>query len=107
MSLSGRSYSERERLGIYEERIAMYNECRGICAYCGKRVGMDEFQIAHKIPNSPTWLKKYGKEIIDHKLNKCVTHRGACNDLVQVTNKVVEREELIDRILEAIDREDG
>jgi len=103
MSLSGRFYTERQRLKIYEERLALYNKVQGICEVCGKYVPMNDFEIAHRIPNSPTWLKKLGKEIIDHRFNLAVTHRE-CNCKVLLTNKVVERELLIDRILEAIDK---
>lgn len=103
MSLSGRSYSEREKLAMYEERLELYNKAGGICEHCGKRVSMDAFQVAHRIPNSPTWRKKYGKEIIDHKLNKAVTH-PECNSAVLLVNDPVSRELLIDRILADIDR---
>lgn len=103
MSLSGRSYSQREYLDMYEERLAMYNACNGICEVCGKYVPMNDFEIAHRIPNSPTWIKKYGREIIDHALNHTVTHRE-CNARVLLVNKPVAREELVDRILRAIDK---
>ena len=104
MSLSGRSYTERQRLDMYEERLAMYNACNGICEVCGKYIPMDSFEIAHRIPNSPTWLKKLGKEIIDHPLNRTVTHRE-CNAAVLLVNRPIDREILIDKILAAIDKE--
>lgn len=105
MSLSGRSYSQRDYIDMYDERLEMYNACNGICEVCREYVSMNEFEIAHRIPNSPTWRKKYGNEIIDHKLNKTVTHKE-CNAAVLVVNKPVAREELVSRILRAIDKED-
>ena len=81
----------------------MYNAVEGICEVCGKYIPMNDFEIAHRIPNSPTWLKKYGKEIIDHKFNKAVTHK-ACNASVLLANQIVEREKLVDRILADIDK---
>ena len=103
MSLSGRSYSERQKLDLYEERLEMYNRVGGICEVCGKYIPMNDFEIAHRIPNSPTWLKKYGKEIIDHRFNKCPTHKE-CNCKVLLANQIVERELLVDRILADIDK---
>jgi hypothetical protein len=88
---------------MYEERLDLYNEAEGICEVCRKPVSINDFQIAHRIPNSQTWLKKYGKEIIDSKLNKAVTH-AECNAKVLLVNRPIEREILIDRILATIDR---
>jgi hypothetical protein len=103
LSLSGRSYTEREKLEMYEERLELYNRAEGICEVCGKSVSINDFQIAHRIPNSQVWLRKYGKEIIDHRFNKKVTH-PECNASVLLVNRPVEREILVDQILEAIDK---
>lgn len=103
MSLSGRSYTERQRLEMYEERLDLYNKAEGICGVCGKPVSIHVFQIAHRIPNSPVWLRKYGKEIIDHRFNKVVSH-PECNAAVLLVDWPILREELVDKILEAIDK---
>lgn len=95
----------RAALDREEERIAIYNRDHGRCQHCGVPVSWGEFELAHRIADSVAMRKKYGAEIIDHPLNRCVTHRGDCNAAVLVTHNPVERENLIDEILAQIDKE--
>jgi 5-methylcytosine-specific restriction endonuclease McrA len=93
------SSRERARFETYEQRLAIYERDGGICQYCGKPVDINSFQVAHKIARTVWTLKKYGREIIEHPLNKACTHAGACNDLIQVTNNPCEREKIVVAIL--------
>lgn len=94
---------ERARFETHEERLAIYARDCGICQYCGRPVDINSFQVAHRIARTKAMLKKYGREVIEHPLNKACTHPGACNDGVLITFNPVARKALIDKILEAID----
>jgi 5-methylcytosine-specific restriction endonuclease McrA len=90
---------ERSRLETHEQRLAIYERDGGICAYCGKPVDINSFTVAHRIARTVWTLKKYGREIIEHPLNKACTHAGACNDGMLVTNNPIEREKIVIAIL--------
>jgi len=77
-----RQMTERQRLELHEERLRIYARDRGICQACGEPVGVNEFQVAHRISNSVANRKRCGDEVIDHPLNKATTHSGRCNDFV-------------------------
>lgn len=86
---------ERARFETHEERLAIYARDCGICQYCGRPVDINSFTVAHRVARTRAMLKKYGREVIEHPLNKATTHPGACNDLIQCTNKPVAREDLV------------
>jgi hypothetical protein len=90
---------ERQRLETHEQRLAIYERDGGLCQFCGKPVDINSFQVAHRIARTVWTLKKYGREVIEHPLNKACTHAGKCNDGVLITNRPMECEALIDRIL--------
>jgi hypothetical protein len=92
---------ERQRLETHEQRLAIYERDGGICQFCGKPVDINSFQVAHRIARTVWTLKKYGREVIEHPLNKACTHAGNCNDLIQVTNNPIEREKIVVAILGA------
>jgi hypothetical protein len=94
---------ERSRLETHEQRLAIYERDGGMCRYCGKRVDINSFQVAHIIAATKWAIKLYGADVIEHKDNKATTHPGACNDLAQITNKTVERERLARAIRAKID----
>jgi hypothetical protein len=94
---------ERSRLETHEQRLAIYERDGGLCVHCGHYVSINDFQVAHRIARTVWTLKKYGREIIEHPLNKACTHPGACNDAVLITFRPVERELLVDEILRDID----
>jgi 5-methylcytosine-specific restriction endonuclease McrA len=85
---------ERERLEAHEQRLAIYARDCGLCAYCGRPVDVNSFTVAHRIARTKWAIAKYGRDVIEHPMNKATTHHGACNDLIQCTNKPVERENL-------------
>lgn len=94
---------ERQRLETHEQRLAIYERDGGICQYCGKPVDINSFQVAHRIARTKWAIKLYGADVIEHSDNKACTHPGACNDLIQITNNPVERENLAQEIREKID----
>jgi len=85
---------ERARLEAHEQRLSIYARDCGLCAYCGRPVDINSFTVAHRIARAKWAIAKYGRDVIEHPLNKATTHPGACNDLIQCTNRPVERENL-------------
>lgn len=96
---------ERARFETHEERLAIYERDHGLCAYCGRPVDINSFQVAHRISRTKAMLKKYGREIIEHPLNKATTHPGACNDGILITYRPVSREDLVQVIRARIEEE--
>jgi hypothetical protein len=93
---------ERERLETHEQRLRIYERDQGVCRYCKKAVDINNFQVAHIIAACKWAIKLYGKDVIEHSMNKACTHAGACNDLIQITNKPVERDRLANMIRDYI-----
>ena len=93
---------ERERLETHEQRLRIYERDEGTCRYCKKAVDINSFQVSHLIARTVWTIKLFGKDVIEHSMNKACTHAGACNDLIQITNKPVERERLAQEIREKI-----
>lgn len=69
----------REQLKYEQTRIDVYNRAHGRCEECGAPIQYDTYQMAHKIPQSKMYLKKYGKEVIHHRLNFSATCSLICN----------------------------
>jgi len=80
MSLVRQHYTERQKFELHEERMALYSRDKGICQFCGLPVGINEFQVAHRIAQTKTNYHRFGKAVIDSQTNKAVTHPGRCND---------------------------
>lgn len=69
----------RERIALDELRIQIHARSGGRCEVCGKPIAVTETQLAHRIPQSKMNLKKYGKEIIHHRMNLAATCSLRCN----------------------------
>lgn len=75
-----------EQIKIQELKYLKYIEQGGNCAFCGEPFLSYEYgELAHILPQRNWILKKYGKEIIHHKLNLKLTHPGRCNSGVQMS----------------------
>ena len=97
--------TERERNDKHDQRLEIYNRDGGICQYCGEPVDINFFETAHLIADCVWARKRYGDCVIDHPLNRVVTHSGNCNALVQCTNNPVKREELANKIRDELLKE--
>lgn len=74
----------RAGLDASDERAAIYARDGGRCRSCGERVPWGEFELAHRIANTKANRARWGDAVIDHPLNRVVTHRGACNDACNI-----------------------
>ena len=101
--------TEKQRRDQWEERLAIFKRQHGICAHCGNPLDINDFEIAHRIMNGKWCVEKYGREIIDHPLNKAATHCGRCNSGVLITYSHVKVSALVEQIkaqiaLETLDK---
>ena len=88
-----------------EQKRQLFLQQKGLCAACGLPLDRYNYNIAHVIPKTKVWLRKYGEKIIHHRLNLRATHSGACNDHVMkspATNTIF-CDELIKKIKKEID----
>jgi len=92
-----------QKLDAQELKLKMYEDAGCKCSVCGKLLPYNEAQLAHKIHQGKAALKKYGAEIIHHRLNMAITC-AKCNSSVLIDHKPIEREALIDIILADLDR---
>ena len=92
---------ERKNFDIWEERVRLYSRDGGVCQACGDMVGINEFQVAHRIANTISNRKHYGDAIIDHPINKAITHPGRCNSAMNCGFKPDKCREIVEEILEA------
>jgi len=90
--------SDRKRLEVSECKLEKWYEQGGICPACGEFLAVQEAELAHRIPQRKYYLKQYGPRVIHHPLNLVLTHRGACNDAVSISNHPVEVDRLAARI---------
>lgn len=93
----------RHGLATTDERESLYARARGRCEACGEMVEYTLFEVAHRIANSVANRKRYGRRVIDHPLNKAVTHRNgyrgrACNDAVLCGGNPAACAEIVRRI---------
>ncbi len=97
-----RPRNEGQKRDRYEMRLRIYRRDNGVCRFCGDPVDEGDFEIAHRIAEVDWAIEKYGWNVIDHDLNKALTHRDRCNSGMLITFNPVEREKLVSEIREVI-----
>jgi hypothetical protein len=93
--------TDRQKLALHEERLAIYERDNGICQHCGRPVNINQFEVAHRIANTVLNKKRFGKAIVDHPLNKAIAHPGGCNSGLNIGYRPADCAELVYRIKEA------
>ncbi len=95
---------EKEKEEMIEKKLYLLNKTGWRCEVCGKRLTLDNAQLAHRIPQTKAYIKKYGKQIIHHELNLACVCSLRCNSAVLLDPKThpVEALELIEKIREAL-----
>ncbi len=71
------------------------NRDKGLCQICGKYV-WNQGALAHRIANTKTNIKIYGKEIIDHRFNliwSCFS--WTCNDSMNIGGNLGKSQKLV------------
>lgn len=87
-----------EKLEAYEMKIRICNEQKNRCKVCGEFMYFP--QIAHRIPKTKAYLKRWGKEIIHHRLNLVAVCGLRCNAavLLDPATHPIEAEALVEQI---------
>ena len=70
------------------------------CSVCGRPVTLFNCQLAHRIPATKSYLKKYGKDIIHADKNLVGVCSLRCNDAVLLDPKTnpIKAEKLIEEL---------
>ena len=85
---------------IKETRLYVFNRAGWRCAVCGKKIDWSTGQLAHRIPKTKDNIKQYGLSVIDHPFNVRTTCSLRCNAAVLIGNSSIEKQQLIDRIMQ-------
>lgn len=88
----------REKLEAEDKKLDIFIKRCATCETCGKRLLYTESQLAHRIPKSKMYLKKYGKEIIHHTKNLALVCGLECNSAVNISNNPMAVVELVKEI---------
>lgn len=94
--------TERERFNVSEMKSIKWAQQAGRCYFCGRDLNTCHYQLAHRIPQKKWAVKKYGKEIIHHRLNMVLTC-APCNYKAAVGG--IEIDFLANEIKEALGNE--
>ncbi len=81
-----------------EKRLHLFLEMNWTCEVCGSPIVLGIPQLAHRINQSKTNLKKYGKDIIHHKENLAVVCSLKCNQKISLYGKIESIKKLIKKI---------
>lgn len=73
--------TEREKFEATELKQQIIVERRN-CEVCGKRVGYNSAQLAHRIPQHKKYIKRYGKDFMHSRKNMALVCSLECNAAV-------------------------
>lgn len=98
----GLEMTERQRLEANENKLRLLSERGWICEVCGKPLSLCIAQLAHRIPKTKFYLKKYGKDVMHHSFNLACVCSLRCNSqvLCDPATRPVEAERLLNEIYE-------
>jgi len=87
------------RIEAEELKVDMYYKAHGSCTVCQKKLLWTQAQLAHRIPKSAGYIRKYGLDVIHHPFNMAITC-DRCNSSVLMDPKThpVEADKLVMRI---------
>ena len=86
---------------LRETKLKKYAEQCGICGVCGNELtNAFTAELAHRIPQTESNIRRYGKKVIHHDLNMVLVCSKKCNSSVLINNKPIRKAQLISHILE-------
>ena len=88
----------REKLDAEELRIEIFKNAQWICEICGSSLNSGVPQLAHRIAKTKSNIKKYGDEIINHRLNLVAVCSLCCNSKCNIGNNPVKAFSLLEGI---------
>jgi hypothetical protein len=93
--------TEREKFEANERKAYLVAKSGGRCEVCGDWLNIP--QLAHRIPRTKMYLKKYGPAIVHHDLNLAVVCSLRCNSAVNIGMNPAAVSVLVDKIKAALD----
>ena len=98
---------ERESFNLAETRDAIYRRDHGVCRFCGNPV-VYPGELAHRIPQTISNLRKYGKRRVHHPLNLALVclRKPRCNDGMMIGYDPEAEAELIKSIDNNLEAQD-
>lgn len=80
----------------------MLNKVGWLCEVCGKRLTVQNAQLAHRIPQTKGYMKRYGRRVLHHEYNLACVCSLRCNAHVLIDPKThpIEANRLIGKIKE-------
>ena len=99
--------TDRQRIELTETKERLGEEQAWLCHVCGRPMTLDSSHFAHVLPQDRVHIRRYGEEVIHHRLNGRLTCGLRCNAKVQVTYSAhpLMADMLANRIREAIIKE--
>ena len=96
--------TDRDRLALTETKERLGEEQGWLCYVCEKPIKLDTCHFAHILPQDKVHMRRYGKDVIHHRLNGRLTCGLKCNAKVQINyvGHPVAADEQAERILQAI-----
>ena len=88
----------RQKFEANEKKIQIYNSRAGICEVCKLNIPFNQAQLAHRIPKSKMYLKKYGAKVIHHKKNLALVCGLECNSTVNIGGNPEKVKQLVNEI---------
>ena len=74
------------RINAEDLKLVMYYKAFGSCTVCKKTLYYAQAQLAHRIPKTIRYIRKYGRDVIHHPLNMAITC-DRCNSSVLMDPK--------------------
>ena len=90
--------TERQQLNLEDQKKRIFAIYGGRCACCGKPAT----QLAHQIPQTKRFLRKYGREVIHHRMNLLPVCNLRCNAKVDIGNRPLVVKQLVIDIRKAM-----
>ena len=81
-----------------ERRLKIFIAADWRCEVCGNDLRNGTPQLAHRIIKSKHNLKKYGPQVIHHRLNLVPVESLKCNAKVNIENKPMQKKRLLAEI---------
>jgi hypothetical protein len=99
----GVALTDRERFNLAELKKELFRRCDYTCAVCGGSIYQyGTPQLAHRIAQTESNIKKYGKKVIHHKKNLVSVCCLACNDACNIGHKLADADRLAAEIMQEV-----